>query len=158
MKKMARLLKNPIHFLSLGAGLGLIPKAPGTFGTLLGIPLVYLFAPLGLNVYLGVVGFFALVGVFLCHETGRVLKQDDAPQIVWDEVVGFMIAMIAIPVTTVNLLIAFVLFRLFDIRKPGPIRWADQKFTGGFGVMLDDVLAGLFTLIIMQALIKAGFF
>lgn len=156
--KRQTLLKKPVHLLSLGFGAGLAPKAPGTFGTLVGIPAVLLFAPLGVNAYLGVVVFFALLGVFLCGETGKALKKHDDPAIVWDEIVGFMITMIAVPVSWQSLLLAFVLFRFFDIRKPWPIRWLDRNVSGGLGVMLDDIVAGLFSLVIIHALIGAGFF
>lgn len=154
--KRATLLKNPIHLLSLGFGTGLAPKAPGTFGTLVGIPAVLLFAPLGVDAYIGVVLAFALLGIFLCGETGKVLKQHDAPAIVWDEIVGYMIAMIAIPLAWQTLLLAFVLFRFFDILKPWPIRAADKHMKGGLGVMVDDILAGLFTLAIMHVLLSMG--
>ncbi|RUO40113.1 phosphatidylglycerophosphatase A [Aliidiomarina taiwanensis] len=154
--KRSELLKNPIHLLSFGFGTGLAPKAPGTFGTLVGIPAVLLFAPLGLNEYLGVIAAFFLLGIFLCGETGKVLKKHDDPAIVWDEIVGYMIALFAIPLTWQTMLLAFVLFRFFDIRKPWPIRWLDKKVSGGLGVMLDDVLAGLFTLVILHALMGAG--
>ncbi len=154
--KRSTLLKNPIHLLSLGFGAGLLPKAPGTFGTLVGILAVLVFAPLGLNAYIGVVFMFALLGIFLCGETGKALKIHDDPAIVWDEIVGYMIAVIAIPITWQSLLIAFVLFRFFDIRKPWPISWLDRKVTGGLGVMLDDIIAGLFTLVILHALLGAG--
>lgn len=150
------LLKHPIHLLSLGFGTGLMPKAPGTFGTLVGIPAVLLFAPLGVNAYLGVVFAFALFGIFLCSETGKALKKHDDPAIVWDEVVGYMIALIALPITWQTLLLAFVVFRFFDIRKPWPISWLDKNLSGGLGVMADDVVAGLFTLVILHALMGAG--
>ncbi len=150
------LLKNPIHLLSLGFGTGLMPKAPGTFGTLVGIPAVLLFAPLGVNAYLGVIFAFALLGIFLCGETGKALKKHDDPAIVWDEIVGYMIALIALPITWQTLLIAFVIFRFFDIRKPWPISWLDKNLSGGLGVMADDVVAGLFTLVILHALMGAG--
>lgn len=155
MKHPRSLIKNPIHFISLGFGAGLAPKAPGTFGTLVGIPAVLLFAPLGVQAYLGVVAFFALAGIYLCQQTGDALGQSDHSAIVWDEIVGYMIAMIAIPVSWQSLLIAFLIFRFFDIRKPWPIKWFDQKVKGGLGVMLDDVVAGLFTLVILHALLKA---
>ncbi|RTE85557.1 MULTISPECIES: phosphatidylglycerophosphatase A [Gammaproteobacteria] len=149
------LIKNPIHFISLGFGTGLAPKAPGTFGTLVGIPAVLLFAPLGVQAYLGIVVMFSLLGIYFCQQTGTALGQSDHGAIVWDEIVGYMIAMIAIPVAWQTLLLAFLLFRFFDIRKPWPIKWFDQKVKGGLGVMLDDVLAGLATLVIMHALLKA---
>ncbi|CUS48331.1 MAG: phosphatidylglycerophosphatase PgpA [Idiomarinaceae bacterium HL-53] len=155
MKSPRSIIKHPIHFISLGFGTGLSPKAPGTMGTLVGIPAVLAFSALSVNAYLGVVICFAILGIFLCHETGKALGVPDHGAIVWDEIVGYMIALIAIPITWQTLLLAFLLFRFFDIRKPWPIRWFDRKIKGGFGVMFDDVLAGLFTLVILHALLQA---
>lgn len=157
-KNKHKLLKNPIHFFSLGFGTGLAPTAPGTFGTLPALFLVWLFAPLGTAAYFGVVVLFVLLGVYLCGATAKAMGEHDAPAIVWDEIAGFMIAMIAIPVSMLSLFLAFVLFRFFDILKPWPIRWFDQHVEGGLGIMLDDVLAGLFTLIIMHLLLVYGVF
>lgn len=145
-------LLHPYHFLALGAGSGLAPKAPGTFGTLAAIPLVWCLAKLPLGYYAGGVLLAAVAGVFLCGWSARKMGVHDHPAIVWDEIVGFAIAMFAIPATWHNLLIAFVLFRLFDIWKPGPIGWFDKKFHGGLGIMLDDILAGLATLGCMASL------
>ncbi|TRW48102.1 phosphatidylglycerophosphatase A [Aliidiomarina halalkaliphila] len=151
-----QLLKNPVHFLSLGFGTGLAPKAPGTFGTLPAILLVWLFAPLDVAAYLGVVAVVTLVGIYLCGQTAKAMGEHDAPAIVWDEIAGYMIAMIAVPVSWLTLLVAFVIFRFFDILKPWPIRWLDQKVHGGLGIMLDDVLAGFFTLLLMHIALSLG--
>lgn len=157
-KKLTKkeLLKSPIHFCSLGFGTGLAPKAPGTFGTLPAVLLVWLFAPLGVAEYIGVVAFFTIIGIYLCGATAKAMGQHDAPAIVWDEIAGYMIAMIAIPVTWQALLLAFVLFRIFDILKPWPISWFDQQVEGGLGIMLDDVIAGLMTLVLMHLALLYG--
>lgn len=147
-----RHLLHPYHFLALGGGSGLAPKAPGTVGTLAALPLVWWLAELPLGYYALVLALAALAGVYLCGWSARRMGVHDHPAIVWDEIVGYAIAMFAIPATWQNLAIAFVLFRLFDIWKPGPIGWCDRKFHGGLGIMLDDVLAGLATLGCMASL------
>lgn len=150
------LIKQPIHFFSFGFGSGLMPKAPGTFGTLPAIVLVWLFASLDAAAYIGVVAFVTIIGIYLCGATAKAMGEHDSPSIVWDEIAGYMIAMIAIPVSWQSLLLAFVLFRLFDILKPWPIRWLDKHVDGGFGIMIDDVLAGFFTLILMHIALTLG--
>ncbi len=138
-----RLLRNPLHFLSLGFGSGLSPFAPGTFGTVAAVPLYLLLAQLPLAYYLlAVLAAFA-IGVYLCGYTSAALGEHDHSGIVWDEFVGFWITMIAVPATWQWILAGFVLFRLFDIFKPWPVKVADAKMKGGFGIMFDDVLAGL---------------
>ncbi len=141
-----KLLANPAHFLSLGFGSGLAPVAPGTFGTLAGVPVYLLMQDLPLPVYLGVTLLFALLGIWLCGYTARALGVHDHGGIVWDEIVGLLITLIAVPPGWHWLVAGFLLFRLFDILKPWPIRWLDRRVGGGFGIMIDDVLAGLFAL------------
>ena len=144
------LLRNPLHFLSLGFGSGLSPFAPGTFGTLAAVPLYLLLAQLPLAYYLlAVLAAFA-IGVYLCGYTSAALGEHDHSGIVWDEFVGFWITMIAVPATWQWILAGFVLFRLFDIFKPWPVKVADAKMKGGFGIMFDDVLAGLYALVGLQ--------
>lgn len=135
---------NPIHFMAFGFGSGLTPKAPGTFGTLAVIPLYLLLSDLPISYYLGVCLVVSLVGIFLCGYSAAKLKVHDHPGIVWDEFAGFLITMAGFALSWQNLLAGFILFRLFDIFKPWPIKWIDQKVSGGFGIMLDDVIAGIF--------------
>lgn len=157
LKKSKReLIKHPVHFFSFGFGTGLLPKAPGTFGTLPAIVLVWLFAPLDVAAYMGVVVFAAIIGIYLCGATAKAMGEHDAPAIVWDEIAGYMIAMIAVPVSWQSLLLAFVLFRIFDIIKPWPISWLDKKVDGGFGIMLDDIVAGFITLVLMHIVLSLG--
>ncbi len=141
-----RILSNPIHCLAFGFGSGLAPKAPGTFGTLAAVPLFLLMSSLSLSEYLFVVIFASVAGIYFCDKTAKDLRVHDHPGIVWDEFVGFWITMIAVPVTWWSLVLGFVLFRLFDIWKPWPIKWVDKHVHGGFGIMLDDILAGLLAL------------
>ncbi|MGJ8691919.1 MAG: phosphatidylglycerophosphatase A family protein [Thalassotalea sp.] len=143
-------LKDPVQFLALGFGSGLAPKAPGTFGTLAAVPLFILCHYLSnINLALLIV-VMAVVGIYLCGKTAEAVGVDDHPAIVWDEFVGFFITMYFSPVTWATLLVGFLLFRFFDILKPWPISIADKKLHGGFGIMLDDILAGLAALAIMQ--------
>jgi phosphatidylglycerophosphatase A len=146
-------LKNPIHFLALGFGSGLMPKAPGTFGTLAAIPLYYLLKDLSLTYYLVVVLALSITGIAICQYTSDKLGVHDHPGIVIDEFAGYLITMIAVPFSWLWVFIGFVLFRIFDIIKPWPISWLDKKVSGGFGIMIDDVLAGIFALAIMHLIL-----
>lgn len=143
-------MKNPIHFLAFGLGSGLAPKAPGTFGTLAAIPFFLLIQPLPLWAYLAFIVASFILGVWLCERTSKDMQVHDHPGIVWDEFVGYWITMILAPAGWLWILIGFALFRFFDIIKPWPIKWLDEKVHGGFGIMIDDVLAGIFALAGLQ--------
>jgi phosphatidylglycerophosphatase A len=143
------LLANPANFFALGLGLGLSPRAPGTVGTLLGIPLVLLM-PSNIALYVLLVLVLFAFGVWCCDECSRFLGVHDHGGIVWDEVVGYLITMIALPQSWPWLLAGFVMFRVFDIIKPWPISWLDQHVKGGMGIMIDDVLAGLMAAVVLQ--------
>jgi len=144
------ILSNPIHCLAFGFGSGLAPKAPGTFGTLLAVPLYILLSQLSLLPYILVVVIAFAVGIYLCGRTATDLGVHDHPGIVWDEFVGFWITMIAAPAGWLWVVIGFILFRLFDIWKPWPIRFFDKNVESGFGIMIDDVLAGIYALMVLQ--------
>jgi len=143
------LIQGPASFIALGAGLGLAPRAPGTFGTLLGIPLLFLM-PTNIWLNLIVIALLFAVGVWCCEVCTKVLGVHDHPGIVWDEVVGYLLVMVAVPRTLTFIVIGFIVFRVFDILKPWPIRVIDQKVHGGIRIMLDDVLAAVFAAIVMQ--------
>ena len=143
-------LKNPIHGLALGFGSGLMPKAPGTFGTLAAIPVYLLCKDLSLLYYLLFVSVVSVLGIYICHYTSQALKVHDHPGIVIDEFAGYFITMIAIPFSWQWMLLGFVLFRIFDVWKPWPISLLDKKVRGGFGIMIDDIVAGLFALAVMH--------
>ncbi|MFO7593730.1 MAG: phosphatidylglycerophosphatase A [Pseudomonadota bacterium] len=145
-------LAEPRRFFALGFGSGLAPVAPGTFGTLAAIPLYLLLQPLAPVYYLAVLVVTFLLGVWLCEVTARQLGVHDHPGIVWDEFVGYWITMLLAPSGWVWIAAGFALFRLFDILKPWPIRWVDRRVGGGFGIMLDDVLAGIYGLAVLQLL------
>jgi len=144
------LLRDPVMLLAFGFGSGLSPKAPGTFGTLAAIPFWWLLQGLPPGWYLGLVIAAALLGFHLCGAAAEKLGVHDHGGIVWDEMVGYWLTMFLAPAGWGWALYGFVLFRLFDIAKPPPIRWADQKVHGGVGIMLDDILAGLFAALVLQ--------
>ena len=152
-------LSHPIHFLALGFGSGLLKPAPGTWGTVAGIPLLILFAQLfgfaSLSYLLVcVIGF--LIGIYICGKTARDVGVHDHSSIVWDEVIGLFIAMLWLPLSVKTLLLAFILFRFFDILKPWPISYLDKHVHGGFGIMIDDVLAGLMACAVIHLLLFVG--
>ncbi|MGB0899155.1 MAG: phosphatidylglycerophosphatase A [Psychrobium sp.] len=145
-------LKNPIHFLALGFGSGLAPKAPGTFGTLAALPLYFLMMHLSLPVFIALTLVITIVGFWICDIAAKDMQVHDHGAIVWDEVAGMLITMIAAPVGLLPLIVGFVLFRFFDIIKPWPIKLLDRHVKGGFGIMIDDVLAGVFAAICLQVI------
>ncbi|USD38511.1 MULTISPECIES: phosphatidylglycerophosphatase A [Ferrimonas] len=147
-------LKNPVHFLALGGGLGLAPKAPGTFGTLAAFPFYFLMQDWGLFPYLMTLILFSAAGIYICGKAAKDMGEHDHPAIVWDEVVGMLITLIAAPAGWIWLIIGFALFRLFDIWKPWPIRFFDKQVDGGLGIMVDDIIAGIFALVWLQALAR----
>lgn len=150
-------LANPIHFLALGFGSGLAPKAPGTFGTIAAIPLVYLLGySTSLTGYLLVTLIASVIGIWLCGKTAHDMMVHDDSSIVWDEIAGLLITMIAVPLSWQTVLLGFALFRIFDILKPWPISYLDARVHGGFGIMIDDILAGLFALVIMHITLYLG--
>ena len=142
------LVAHPAHFIALGFGAGLAPKAPGTFGTVVGLLICWALQPFfsPLAIALLAVPLF-VVGIWACGVTGRALGVMDSGSIVWDEVVAFL--PLAAYADAIGLqVIAFVLFRLFDIWKPFPIRQLEKRIPGGLGVMADDVLAAAYALLV----------
>lgn len=146
-------LTNPLHFAAVGFGSGLPNKAPGTFGTIAAIPLYYLLSFLSIESYIVMLIVTSLLGFWFCHVTSRDMGVHDHKAIVWDEFVGYWITMIAVPFSWQWALVGFLLFRFFDILKPWPISWLDKKMEGGFGIMIDDIVAGIFSAVILQVLI-----
>ena len=142
------LFSHPAHIIALGFGLGLIPVAPGTFGTLLAFPLFWALQPrLDPTQMLMLLGLMYVAGVWVCQKTGRNLGIEDHKAMVWDETTAFMIVLFFTPDSLMWQAFAFLLFRLFDILKPGPIHYVEKLFRGGFGVMVDDLVAAFFTLL-----------
>ena len=147
-----KVLTSPINFLAFGFGSGLAPFAPGTFGTLAAIPIYLLMQPLSLPIYLVIVAIVSIVGIWICDISSKSLGVHDHSGIVWDEFAGYFVTMIAAPKGWLWIVIGFALFRLFDIWKPWPISFLDKKVGGGFGIMVDDLLAGVFALMCLQLL------
>ena len=135
---------HPVRFLAFGFGAGAMPFAPGTFGTLVAVPLYLLARSLPLGGYLLLCAALFVIGVGVCRGAERDLGVHDHPGIVWDEITGYFVAMTAAPGGWPWVVAGFVAFRLFDILKPWPIRWADRRVGGGLGIMLDDLLAGIY--------------
>jgi len=127
-------------------------KAPGTFGTLVGLPLFWLIANLGFYSQLAIISALFFIGIYFCEKTGKALGIADHGGIVWDEIVAIMLVLTVTPYQWQWWLAAFLLFRLFDIWKPAPIRQCDAKIKGGLGVMLDDLLAAIYAIISLKAL------
>jgi phosphatidylglycerophosphatase A len=146
-------LKNKlIMAAAMGGGLGKIPKAPGTFGTLAAIPLIILFAWLGEAWAVFAVVTLIVVAVWICDEAEVIMGVKDPGSIVLDEVAGYTVAMAGMPVTVWTLVAGFLLFRFFDIVKPVPVRNFENRFAGGPGIVLDDVVAGLLSAVVLRML------
>lgn len=147
------MLSHPAHIIALGFGTGLSPKAPGTIGTLLAFPLYIVLLrwlnPLGV-LLLCVVLF--LIGIWASERTTRAMGVQDPGSITWDEIVAFLIVLVFTPAGWLWQLLAFGLFRFFDIVKPPPIRYVERRVKGGLGVMLDDLLAAGYTLLLLAAI------
>jgi phosphatidylglycerophosphatase A len=136
-------LERLVYYLAIGFGAGRLPKAPGTYGTLVGV-LIYLpLSLLSLPLYLMITASLILVGIGICGYAARQLGKHDHPSIVWDEIAGLLVTMIAAPQGIGWVILGFALFRCFDIFKPWPINRIDQKVSGGLGIMLDDIAAGI---------------
>ena len=143
-------LRHPAYLVAFGFGAGLVPGAPGTAGTLLAFPLFWLVQPrLAAVEFLLLLAIMFAVGVWACHKTGHALGVPDHGGMVWDEIVAFLLVLFFTPDSVYWQACAFLLFRLFDILKPPPIRYFDQTLKGGFGVMLDDLLAAAYTLLVL---------
>ena len=143
---------NPIHLLAFGFGSGTAPIAPGTWGTLAAVLIYWPLTQLSSDHYLLMLLVTSLMGIYICGQTAKDLGVHDHGSIVWDEFVGFWITMVAAPVGWVWVVVGFLLFRFFDIIKPWPISWIDKKITGGFGIMLDDVIAGVMAALVLQGI------
>jgi phosphatidylglycerophosphatase A len=142
-------------FLASGFGSGFVPLAPGTWGSLVGVGIVWKFWGASLLAQLTWVVLLGALGVWVSDVTCQYFKKQDCQHIVIDEIVGLMITMIGIPITGYGLVVGFLLFRFFDVVKPIPVNWVDKKVKNGLGVMLDDVIAGLYGNLIMHLMLRA---
>ncbi len=143
-------MANPVHLLATGFGSGLSAVVPGTMGTLAAVPFYLLMTQLPVTAYWGIVAIASLVGIYLCGKTSSDMEVHDHGSIVWDEFVGFWITMGVVSVVSwQSVLAGFMVFRAFDMIKPWPIKWFDQHVHGGFGIMLDDIVAGVMSAVTM---------
>lgn len=142
-------LKTPAGWLAFGFGSGLVPFAPGTAGTLMAVPFAIGLKQLSQPWYWSVLLLTFVSGVWVCDHVSRRLGVHDHGGIVWDEMVGYWLAVALVPLHWPWLLAAFVLFRIFDILKPWPIALLDKKISGGLGIMIDDILAAIYTMAIL---------
>lgn len=131
-------------------GVGRLPKAPGTFGTLAALPLCYLVMQWGVEIHLGMVFLVTVVGIWASDVAGRVMGHKDPSQVVVDEAAGMLLTMVAAPPGWLWLVVGFALFRLFDIWKPWPVGWLDRNLTGGLGIVVDDLAAGVYAALFLQ--------
>lgn len=156
---MAFILRHWSYFLAFGFGSGLSPYAPGTVGSIVAVPLFWLGLVCGLTplwILIACVPAF-FVGIWACNQTTHALQVHDYSGIVWDEIVAMWVVLACVPATWTAWLCATILFRLFDILKPWPIRWFDRHVEGGLGIMLDDVLAAMFALAVFYGLMWTPF-
>lgn len=150
----SKIWRDPRYFIGLGFGSGLLPVAPGTWGTLAAIPVYALLVRFGWVWYALLTGVAFLLGVYVCDWVSRDLGTHDDSRLVWDEIVGYLITMFLAPPGIMWIALGFVLFRLFDVWKPQPIRWVDARVLGGLGIMLDDVLAALLAFGVLQGIAR----
>jgi len=140
----AEVMRDPILFLAFGFGSGLARKAPGTFGTVAAIPVYVLLSGVDFWLYSAITVIVSVIGIWICGIAADKLGEHDFGGIVWDEIAGYLITLWFVSFSWSNVLWGFILFRIFDILKPWPIKWIDAKISGGFGIMFDDVIAGIF--------------
>lgn len=143
---------DPVHFLAFGFGSGLSPFAPGTAGTIVAIPLWLLLVQWPFWAYVAATLLVTLAGFWICGESAKRLGVHDHGGIVWDEIAGFLITMIAVPLGWEWVLAGFLLFRFFDIVKPWPARWFDTRVENGVGIVMDDVVAGVYACLLLNLL------
>ena len=148
------ILTHPIHLLAFGFGSGLAPKAPGTFGTLVAIPIYLILEPLNLTTYLGCLIVITLFSFYIAGKSAQLLGIHDHGGIVIDEICGYLLTMALAPKDWQWIVAGFLLFRLFDIFKPWPIKYLDKAISGGVGIVLDDLMAGIYALLSLEVLIQ----
>lgn len=145
-----QIMSDTTLFLAFGFGSGLSRYMPGTCGTLAAVPVYWLLMQTNHWVYSAVTLVTVVAGIRICSYAADKLDMHDFKGIVWDEIAGFLLTMWWVPFSWTAVMAGFIVFRFFDIVKPWPIKWADRQVAGGLGIMLDDVLAGLFSAAVMQ--------
>ncbi len=144
--------KDPVHWLAFGLGSGLLPWAPGTWGTVIGVLIFLLLPEMPITIYLGMILTLSVIGIWICGESARRLGVHDHGSIVFDEIVGVLATLVVVPREAAWIAAAFVAFRIMDIAKPWPIRDMDHGIPGGLGIMLDDLLAAVYAAIVLLLL------
>ncbi|MDH4047558.1 MAG: phosphatidylglycerophosphatase A [Gammaproteobacteria bacterium] len=144
-----KVLRDPVNFLAFGFGTGLAPIAPGTVGSLPGVAIAWLSLPLAIEWRLLIGLLLVVAGIWICGQSARRMGVHDHPGIVWDEIAGMYLVLLTVPPSIVLWALGFLLFRLFDILKPWPIRDLDHRLRGGTGIMLDDLAAALFAALLL---------
>lgn len=142
--------------LATGFYTGYSPFAPGTIGTIIGIPLGFSLSGFSTTSQIVVIVLLFLFFSFISGKAEEILNKKDAPSIVCDEILGFLAAMFLIPYTIFNIVVMFFLFRFFDILKPFPIRTIDQRLKNGYGIVLDDVIAGVYANLVFRIILAYG--
>jgi phosphatidylglycerophosphatase A len=148
------ILTNPIHFIAFGFGSGLAPKAPGTFGTLVAIPIYLLLEPLSLINFVIVLTLLSLFSFYIAGKSAQLLGVHDHGGIVIDEICGYLVTMALAPAGWQWVICGFILFRIFDILKPWPINLLDKKVSGGIGIVVDDLMAGIYALLSLELIVR----
>ncbi|MEA2109366.1 MAG: phosphatidylglycerophosphatase A [Pseudomonadota bacterium] len=148
--------ENLALFIASGAYVGAVPIAPGTFGTLMALPLWWFFNQLPAWLYLFLLLLLILVAFWSAGEAERILHQADSGVIVIDEIVGFLLTTVLISFSWPRFIAAFLLFRFFDIFKPFPVNWCDENLHGGIGVVVDDLVAGIMAYVVLRLLLVMG--
>jgi phosphatidylglycerophosphatase A len=141
--------------MAIATGLysGYLPKAPGTWGSVVGLVVYFFLHTLSLPAYLTTIGVLLVVGAFAAGSAEKIMDRKDPGQVVIDEIVGMLITLAAAPPQPIIWLLGFGLFRFFDIVKPFPIHWIDKRIQGGVGIMLDDVVAGFYSFVVLQGVL-----
>jgi len=139
-----------VLFFATGCGSGYVPVAPGTAGTAVAVILFFLLSSLSLSLYLLTTAAFTFMAIWCAHQAAPLLQMKDPPPVVIDEIAGYLVTMVSFPCTWQYVAAGFFLFRLFDIVKPFPARWIDRNVSGGYGIVLDDVAAGIYANIALQ--------
>jgi len=144
-----------VMFLATGCFIGNISFAPGTFGTILGLPLCFFISKIGFSAAVLLTLIFILCAIWIAQEAEKILKSKDPGCIVIDEIAGMILTLTGLPFNIISVTAGFFLFRILDIWKPYPIRLIERKFSGGVGVVMDDVAAGIFSNLVLRVLLKA---
>jgi len=143
-----------VMFLATGCFIGNISFAPGTFGSILGLPLCFLMSKIGFSSAVLLTVIFILSAIWIAHHAEKLLKTKDPGCIVIDEIAGMTLTLTGLPFNIITVISGFFLFRILDIWKPYPIRLFERKFSGGIGIVMDDVAAGFFSNLVLRLMLK----